>query len=336
MIEGHGDDQYKYPSIIANFSSNVCAGIEHQGLFRHLSQSLPMVQSYAEPVPYSVQRLLVEKYAVRPSEVLVTNGAVEAIYIIAQAFAGSRTAVLQPTFAEYADACTVHQHEVTTITNLSQVDSEEMVWLCNPNNPTGQAFNIETLTTTFQENLQTIFVIDQSYKDFTLLPTLLPQEITKLPNVLLIGSMTKRFAIPGLRLGYLIGNESLVERVARYKMPWSVNALAIEAGKYVLAHEEEMPLHLEKQLEEAQRVAQALRDTQVIEVLPTDTHFFLCRLLRGTAPALKEYLVQTHGILIRDASNFATLDNRYFRIAVQTPVDNNRLIKAITQWLHSF
>ncbi len=108
MINGHGDDAYRYTAIHANFSSNVYHRVNHDGLNRYLAGCLPCIRSYPEPEPYALAAELARLHGVSPEEVCVTNGATEAIYLIAQAFCGSHSAVWIPTFSEYADACRLH------------------------------------------------------------------------------------------------------------------------------------------------------------------------------------------------------------------------------------
>ena len=92
-----------------------------------------------------------------------------------------------------------------------------------------------------EHNPQVCFVIDQSYEYFTLCPLFSSAEAAEYPNVLLLHSMTKRYAIPGLRLGYVTGNSGLLKRLRTNRMPWSVNRLAIEAGLFLM--ENDVPAH---------------------------------------------------------------------------------------------
>ena len=119
-------------------------------------------------------------------------------------------------------------------------------------------------------------------------------------------------------------------------MPWSVNRLAIEAAFYLLDHQGEYDLDLCRLLQEKERVAQCLRDVCGMEVWPSDTQYMLVRLRMGTAAALKEHLATEHGILIRDASNFTGLDGHFFRIAIQTPEENDELINRIKEWIYMY
>ena len=109
MINGHGDDLYRYTTpITSNFSSNVFCGIDHSVLFQRLADALPRLCSYPEPEPASLESALAAFFRVPADSVCFTNGATEAIYLIAQAFRGRKSAVWMPTFSEYADACGLH------------------------------------------------------------------------------------------------------------------------------------------------------------------------------------------------------------------------------------
>lgn len=272
--------------------------------------------------------------------VCVTNGATEAIYLIAQTFRGTNTAILQPTFSEYADACRMHGHRVSSLYQLPKEqdgyrlpDDVRMLWLCNPNNPTGTVADKEYMRGLIEHNPQVCFIIDQSYEFFTLCPLFSPAEAAEYPNVLLLHSMTKRYAIPGLRLGYVTGSSGLLERLRTNRMPWSVNRLAIEAGLFLLENDVPEPVDVAAYLQETARLGKALKTVGGLDVWDTQTHFMLVQLRMGKASALKEYLAREHGILIRDASNFAGLDERFFRIATQTPEENDRLVAAIEEFM---
>ena len=340
MIEGHGDDSYKYNyPITANFSSNVYSKVDLSPLKAHLCEQIGGIGNYPEPEPYTLAARLAFRYNLPVDAVCVTNGATEAIYLIAQTFRGTNTAILQPTFSEYADACCMHGHKVTSIYRIPLAkdryllpEDTRMLWLCNPNNPTGTVIDKESLIELIKHNPQVCFVIDQSYEYFTLCPLFAPAEAAAFPNVLLLHSMTKRYAVPGLRLGYVTGSSGLLARLRTNRMPWSVNQLAIEAGLYLLEHDVPNPLDVPAYLQETTRLRSALEALGGLEVWATETHFMLIRLRFGKAAALKDYLAEKQGILIRDASNFDGLDEHFFRIATQTPEENDRLVKAIGQW----
>lgn len=336
MIEGHGDDAYKYKAIKLNFSSNVYNHVDHSGLYQYLSRQMESIRTYPEPEPYSLEKVLAERFRLSSEEVCVTNGATEAIYLIAQTFRNQTSAILMPTFSEYADACRLHGHKVVPIYNLNRLpDRGKLIWLCNPNNPTGEVREKEALTACIKQNPQRIFIIDQSYEFFTQKALLTVREAAEFPNVILLHSMTKRFAVPGLRLGYITACKELLHEIRTQRMPWSVNQLAIEAGHYLLSSSQ-CDIDISLLLKEKERLAQSLLSIGGMEIWPSDTHYMLVQLRMGKAAALKEYLATEQGILIRDASNFEGLNEHFFRIATQTPEENDKLVESIKKWTYMY
>ena len=349
MIQGHGDDAYRYARPIrANFSSNVYGHVDLEPLKAYLRKRLDALGNYPEPEPYTLESALAGLLGLDTASLLVTAGATEAIYLVAHAFAGSRSTILQPTFSEYADACTLYSHHLIPCARknlFSPGTSPELkepsappglratLWLCNPNNPTGTVIPKDQLVRAIEETPETVFVIDQSYGFFTRKPLLSAAEAVRYPNVIQLHSMTKRYAMPGLRLGFVTAHPALIERIRAVRMPWSVNALAIEAGLYLCEHPDTAPIDLPALLAETQRLRSALDALPGVTAEPTDTHFFLCRLADRRAADLKKWLAETHGILIRDASNFEGLDDGCFRIAAQTPAENGSLVAAVRQYL---
>ena len=324
MINGHGDDIYSYEGIRMNFSSNIYAHTDLSELEEHLCRHVDLIRSYPEPTTHSLEAMIADECGVSPDEVLVTSGATDAIYLIAQAFREKPTfKVFHPTFSEYEDACRMFGYE--------EDENAALCWLCNPNNPTGEVFSdsfISTLATKHD-----LLVIDQSYENYTLAPMLSPQDAVRMGNVLQLHSMTKQYAIPGLRVGYVVASSKLIAALRNHYRPWAVNALAVEAGKWLLTHPIPLLPDLAAYLKETERLRMRLHALDGITTFDTATNFFLCTIHPESAAALKAYLVRHHGILIRDASNFQGLTPHHFRIATQSPTENDALVDAVTQYL---
>lgn len=115
-------------------------------------------------------------------------------------------------------------------------------------------------------------------------------------------------------------------------MPWSVNSLAVEAGKFLVENPSTL-LNIKDYLQETRRLQESLSRIAGLIVYPTGTHFFLCRLEHKKAAGLKHWLIKNHGILIRDAANFRGLDEHYFRLATQSADENDALVKTIREWI---
>lgn len=338
MIDGHGDDAYKYgQKITINFSSNVYNHVDHSGLREYLYRRMDSIRTYPEPEPYTLEKTLSEKLNLSDKEVCVTNGATEAIYLIAQTFRGITSTILMPTFSEYADACRLHGHRIKAVYHLDgMLGKTKLIWICNPNNPTGIVQEKELLKSCIEQHPECIFILDQSYDFFTLKSLLSAKEAVAYPNVILLHSMTKRFAVPGLRLGYMTANANLLQEIRLQRMPWSVNQLAIEAGHYLLHAPKGYDIDISLLLNEKEKLSKALLSIGGMDIWPSDTHYMLVQLRLGKAAALKEYLAEEYGILIRDASNFEGLNEHFFRIATQTSEENIKLVEGIKKWTYLY
>ncbi|MBR0432984.1 MAG: cobyric acid synthase [Bacteroidaceae bacterium] len=321
MLQGHGDDAYRYTGIRHNFSSNIFSHADLSGLKTFLSSRLDVIGTYPEPEPCALERLIAEQSGVGEECVLVTSGATEAIYLIAESWKALPYEISQPTFSEYADACQAAD---------MQQGSNGILWLCNPNNPTGSVMpKADVLGLAKRYHL---LVLDQSYEDYTLAPFLSPVEAVAAGNILQLHSLTKTYCIPGLRIGYVVGAAALIGQLRQRLRPWSVNALAIEAATWLIRNHVRVLPELTAYLAEAQRLRNALHAIDGISVEPTSTNFMLCRLderLGITAAELKEHLATRNGLLIRDASNFEGLTPYHFRVAAQTREEDDELIDAL-------
>ena len=340
MIEGHGDDSYRYQDIRLNFSSNIYSHADLRGLYAYLHERMEVLSVYPEPEATTLAAELAQWHHIDPDCVMVTSGATEAIYLIAHAYNGQHAQVLQPTFREYSDACVMNGCKVSAIYQLPtqcekfRIDNGvDLLWICNPNNPTGNLLDKNYLQNLVEANPQVTFIIDQSYEDFVMKPLFSASEALQYDNLLLLHSLTKRYCVPGIRLGYITAAPHLLRHLRTHKMPWSVNALAIEAGHYLLEHGIGGVPPISDYLQEAQRLRDSLIATGAVDVWETSTHFMLAQLRMGKASALKDWLATEHGILIRDASNFDGLDNRFFRVAAQDPAENDSLVAAIKEWI---
>jgi len=337
MIKGHGDDVFEYPGIKYNFSSNIVCRTDLDALYEHLDQVMPLICSYPEPDASSLKGMWANRLGVQADNLCVTNGATEAIYLIAQVYRESKSVIPVPTFSEYADACRINRHNITLAYSEQSVKPPVggLCWLCNPNNPTGKVWDYEWLTELIESNTDCIFVIDQSYAPYCRKKVLNASYAAQQPNVLLLHSMTKQFGVPGLRIGGVSGNAKLIKQISLFHMPWSVNAMAIEAGKFLLQNSDLYRIDADGLIAERERVASELSETGLIEVWPSDSNMLLSRLRMGNAKALKEFLAKEKGLLIRDASNFEGLDDGCFRIAVQSSKADDLLIEGIKEWIFS-
>ncbi len=335
MIDGHGDDIYQYGDLVKmNFSSTNFMHADHTALKEHLMESFDLINNYPEPQPLSLERMIAKQLGISSDCVMATNGSTESIYLIANLFQGSVSIIPQPTSTEYTDACRIYKHIITFEQNgdLVKQPKDRVYWICNPNNPSGNVLMKGFVDYVVRRSPRYVFVVDQSFEAFTREQLLVPSETCMLPNLLVLHSMSKTYGVPGIRLGYITGHPGTIQQLRNLRQPWSMSALTIEAGKFLLSQGQPVVKDINAYLDETERLRKALRQIDGIRVYETKTNFMLCEIEHYTAAELKKYLVQEHGILIRDCHNFFGLSSHFFRITTQLPEENDMLVDAIRQF----
>ena len=338
MIHGHGNDGYRLGRAVrADFSSNVLPGGPHPVLRERLVRALDDIGGYPDAGAESFVLTLARCEGVPALNIGATSGAVAAIHLLAQSLRGKRHAIAVPAFSEYEDAVRLQggEPEFFAADGLADgtVPAADVVWLANPNNPTGFTLAREALLALVDSRPETLFVIDLAYAGLCAAESLRPADAVVRRNLVLVLSYTKQFAIPGLRLGAVVGPEKLVGDAVARGGPWAVNTLALAAGRFLLGEprcdDEARRLGC---LAESLRLQAALSELPGLSVRPSPTNYFLLHTGRATGAELREHLVREHGLLVRDAANFRGLDAHWVRIAAQTPRENAWLEEAMKSW----
>ncbi|HEY4787741.1 MAG TPA: aminotransferase class I/II-fold pyridoxal phosphate-dependent enzyme [Bacteroidales bacterium] len=336
MLHGHGNDTDSCKDLIADFSSNVW----HRGISKELTQilekNIASITNYPEPDVKTLKNSIAGCFGIKGSNVVVTNGSTEAFYLIAHAFAKNKSVILYPSFAEYYDACKMYRHEIEQLPNssgwLNIPFREQLVWLANPNNPDATTFSLNQIEDLLKANSSSIFIIDEAYIELCYNAESALPLLATYSNLIIVKSFTKAFSIPGLRLGYIVSSEDIINRIQQYLMPWSVNSLAAKAGIYITEHYSRLLPDKERIKEESVGLQSDLGKIAQLKVFPSACNFFLVQSLSKPASQLKEFLLEDSKILIRDASNFKGLDHSFFRVSVQSPEMNKLLIREIQKW----
>ena len=354
MLRGHGGEIYTLakrlavsPEEIADHSSNVSPLPPPVGLYELLIQNLSEIERLPEVDSEDLREALAEKIGLPAENILPSSGTTEWIFAIPRVIRPRRVLILAPTYADYADASRAVGAEVDYFLTRAEENFEpdlaalrqripdhEIVFICNPNNPTGVFLKQEILATLVQEFEKTLFVIDESYLDFvgTLRDSLL--SVRPFPeNLVVLRSFSKVYRIPGLRLGYAVSGEKLAKRLWSEYLPWSVNRLAQIAGPWLLKQDQHLEAVRAMVRTERARVIPQIKALPGVHCFEGHLHFFLLYLENLEASHIWERLLKDHLILTRDASNFIGLDNHYLRLALRSPEENDRLIEALSEVL---
>jgi threonine-phosphate decarboxylase len=276
------------------------------------------------------------------SQVVVGNGANDLIYALTRAVRPRRVAIAEPTYTEYLRAALLDGAEVTHWLaegpdfepGLFDPEGAELVWVCNPNNPTGRLWPaVDVLGDWIAAYPHTLFVVDEAFLPLTTegdRRSLIPR-VGRLANLLVLRSLTKFYALPGLRLGYLVAPAEWAERVRAQVVPWSVNALAQVAALAALA-DEEFALRTRAWLaSEASTLGSRLAAvSNRLRPVLSATNFVLVELLGRTAAEVVAGLAE-QGIGVRNASSFVGMDRNYIRVGARTGEANARLLEALAR-----
>ncbi|MBI4307523.1 MAG: histidinol-phosphate aminotransferase family protein [Chloroflexi bacterium] len=295
--------------------------------------------AYPDPDCAALREALARLHGVPASRILVGNGSTELIHLTPRALGrpGDYAVVLTPTFGEYEAACRFTGLEVVEVRASQERDfwwdmdeachvfAEEapaLVFLCNPNNPTGVYLDRRAVRRLLDEAPDATLVLDEAYAPFveTPWPCL---DMVENGRVVVLRSMTKDGALAGLRLGYAVAREDVIERLRALQPSWSVNAAAQAAGLAALTDVE----HLARARAEVRRaiayLREALRDMGLY-VAPSLANFVLTEV--GDAPAVRLALLRRN-LCVRDCTSFGL--PTFIRIGARRLPDCQRLVTAL-------
>lgn len=347
MVLIHGGDREGYRLVYGNMPLDFSANCNPLGVPDGVRQAIwdtaGCVDVYGDPLCRRLCAAIGEKIGVTPSQILCGNGAADLIYRVVLARKPRHAIVTAPTFAEYELAlegigCKVVRHPLKESEGFLLTDrilaclkkDINMLFLCNPNNPTGLTIKPGLLQCILSacEKKGILIVVDECFNGFLSQPEQhsLRPHLSQCPNLLIIDAFTKLYGMAGVRLGYcLSGNQRLLEDMRRAGQPWAVSSLAQEAGiaalkadQYVLKARTLIGMEKEYLLGRLKGLG--------INVLGSEANYIF---FFSGIPDLAKDLCEK-GILIRDCSNYAGLTKGYYRIAVRSHGENLRLIEALS------
>lgn len=322
---------------ILDFSSNVNPFGPSPRIFSAM-QAVTIAQ-HPDPRATPLRHTLAERVGVDVTALLVGNGAVDMIYQLAIAYVrpNDRVMIITPTFEEYAAAVAmmggqVIEHRLSPANGFA-LDKDALIaticqiqprflFLCNPNNPTGVYYDYATVISLIRASPNTLFVLDEAFITFVADPWC-ATDLLRYPNVLILRSLTKDYALTGLRIGYMIAAPQTIAAIEKVQPPWAVNALA-QAATLAALDDTDHLRHTLTQLAEATAALRTDLEALGFTPLPSAMPYFLLPV--GSAAEWHAALL-AQGILVRDCTSFGLPD--YIRIAARTSTDNAQLIATL-------
>jgi histidinol-phosphate aminotransferase len=297
-----------------------------------IKEAIEEIQLYPDTECSDLRERISQKFGCETDEVLVGAGVSELIQLVALAFMKNRALMPQHTYGEYAVAAKMMGAEIKRIEMpelrinpeliVDVMKPDDVVFLCNPNNPTGQYLVKNEVTQILEaaERVDALVVLDEAYVDFVRYA--FPAYKFHTRNMIILRSLTKSFAIPGVRVGYAIASEENLKAMTKIKVPWSVSVFAQKIGAAVISTEGDD--FLAETVEKIERSKEEIENTFGVHA---DANFYAFDV--GNAREAKRELLG-NGIMVRDCTSFGLPS--HIRFSVRTDEENELLKYSLFKW----
>ncbi len=336
-VEGYFRKYGKYP---IDFSSNINPLPLPSIVREAYINAFDLCDQYPDATYHDIKQAIATFEDVNADRVACGNGAADLIYKIVYAMKPKKALLLAPTFSEYEKAlinvdAEIDYHYLLDEYGfelqpdvLDKIKSHDIFFLCNPNNPTGVCVGENLISAIVDEcaKQDCLLVVDECFLSFIDGAFSCKSLLGECDNIIILKAFTKIFAMPGLRLGYIIADEKLVEAVSMAGQVWSVSIPAMETGKAVLKCHDYIEQTRQLINKERDYLKSALIDLGYAVYNSCANYVFI----KSENVNLSSDIME-HGILIRDCSNYIGLDDRYYRIAVKSHADNEALINILSK-----
>ena len=297
---------------------------------------------YPDPLQLELKEALSKVKGVPAENIFLGNGSDEAIDLPYRCFCEpgkDNVVAIEPTYGmykvcadindvEYRPVLLDEHYQISADRLLAATDCHtKLIWLCTPNNPTGNCLNREEVIKVI-EQFEGLVIVDEAYSDFSSQPTFRAQ-LSKYPNLIVLNTMSKAWGCAAIRLGMAFASEEIIQLFNKVKYPYNVNLLTQQQALEALKDPFEVDNWVKILLQERSRMIDAFAMLPICEkVYPTDANFFLAKM--NDAPTIYNYLVDK-GIIVRNRHRVQLCEN-CLRITIGTKTENSELIAALRQF----
>ena len=297
---------------------------------------------YPDPLQLELKAAISKVKGVPAECIFLGNGSDEAIDLPYRCFCEpgvNNVVAIEPTYGmykvcadinnvEYRTVLLDEQYQTTADKLLAATDAHtKIIWLCTPNNPTGNCLIREEVIKVI-EQFEGLVIVDEAYSDFSSQKTL-RSELAKYPNLIVLNTMSKAWGCAAIRLGMAFASQDIIDIFNKVKYPYNVNQLTQQQALEALKDPFEVDQWVKILLQERSRMIEAFRELPICEkVYPTDANFFLAKMTDATK--IYNYLVD-HAIIVRNRHRVQLCQN-CLRITIGTKTENNELVAALRQY----
>lgn len=329
---------------IIDFSANINPLSISPKIKEVLVKSIDRLSHYPDPECKEAKKEISRYFGIDYENIILGNGSTELIYLIVRTLKPKKALIPIPTFYEYERALNnsnisinfyklkEKQEFLVSIDEIiPQLSGIDLVFLCNPNNPTGTFLRREEILILVKEiqRRKIFLVLDEAFIDLHEDESFI-KEIKNYDHLIILRSLTKFYGLPGLRIGFGVGSSKLIKKLEVQKIPWSVNCLAQIAVREILQDKEFINKSKSSLLEEKEFLYRELSNIKGLRAYKPSSNFIFIKLLGNiSSEELMDQLAKK-GILIRDCSNFRGLEKgKFIRVAVRTREENIKLLKEL-------
>lgn len=297
---------------------------------------------YPDPLQYKVKKRLSDIKGVPPRNIFLGNGSDEAIDILFRSFCDpgiDNVILVPPTYGMYEVSANINNVETKKVllTEDYQLNMEgiaeaidkhtKMIFVCSPNNPTGNSINRDDIETLLA-NFNGLVVVDEAYINFSRQKTFI-QELTEYANLVVLQTLSKAWGLAGLRIGMAFASEEIIEVMNKVKPPYNINEASQELALKALQNVDQVNGWIKEILTQRDKLVLTLKDFDfVVDIYPSDANFIL---VKTTHPkAIYNFLVEK-GIIVRDRSKVELCEGS-LRITVGTPAENEILLNTLQDY----
>ncbi|WP_252501900.1 threonine-phosphate decarboxylase CobD [Sporosarcina sp. Marseille-Q4943] len=331
------------PARILDFSENCNPAGPPRAVVELWPDLLSRLHAYPDPSGEPFLSKAADYHGVSKTSVIAGNGAAEILSFIAERYRGRRAIVIHPTFSEYEATLRAKGVEIERIIAsevdgfrlpveevLPRLSAASVLYLCTPNNPTGIMPEREDLLAIIRKagKVGCEVVLDEAFIDFIDESKSFIPELNEFPHVIVVRSMTKMYAIPGIRLGYTVAHPEVISSLKTTAPHWNVNGMAAAIGAVCLGQDAYREAAIRHAWEEREKMTAFLKEFGC--TVTDSVANFLSFKPEDAGKLYKEMLAK--GIVLRHSENFRGMDGRWLRIGMKSSAEMEKLRRELADW----
>lgn len=334
------------PAHIIDYSENVNPAGPPKKIQEVWAELVRKISDYPDPAGEPFLSAAAKFHEIQKASIFAGNGAAELLSLIAERYRGKKAIIVHPTFSEYETTLNAKGVEIIPIDSAEEdgfklpveaiieaMHSADVLYLCTPNNPTGVMPTRDELNELIHFGAETDceIVLDEAFIDFIDEAQSFISELIQNPHVIVVRSMTKMYAIPGIRLGYVVANPSIINEIEALAPHWNVNGIAAQLGAHCLQADAYRERAIQHSNKERIKMKVFLRARNCI-VAESEANFIsFTPGPERDAGKLYRYLLE-RGMVLRHSENFRGMDGRWLRIGMKSESDMDALKEELSKW----